>query len=185
MNVIDTALREVKIIEPTIFHDNRGCFFEAVNEKKLSGLLKRDVHFVQTNTSCSTYGVLRGLHSQRFPYAQAKLIYCVSGVIYDVAVDVRDESPLFGQWTGVELSEQNRRQIWIPEGFAHGFVCLSEKATVLYQTTAYYCPDAELRFAWNDHRFNIDWPVEQQNLVLSEADALVCQSMSGHCDQPI
>ncbi len=133
------------------------------------------MHFVQSNLSSSTFGVLRGLHSQDFPHEQAKLVYCVCGVIYDVAVDIRVESPLFGQWTGVELSEQNRRQIWIPEGFAHGFICLSEQATVAYHTTTYYCPEAEQHFAWNDSRFKILWPIEKQNLILSEADALVCQ----------
>ena len=106
----------------------------------------------------------------------------MSGVIYDVAVDIRDESPFFGQWTSVKLSEQNRRQIWIPEGFAHGFVCLSEQATVVYHTTAYYHSEVEQRFAYNDHRFNIHWPIERQNLILSEADALVCHSISDQCE---
>ncbi len=174
MKTMDTALADVKLIEPAIFHDNRGCFFETANEKNLGAVLGRDIHFVQSNLSHSTYGVLRGLHRQCAPHAQAKLVYCVSGSIYDVVVDVRSESPFFGQWLSVELSEQNRQQIWIPEGFAHGFVCLSEEATVIYHTTAYYCLEAEQRFAWNDCRFNIHWPIDRQKLILSEADSLVC-----------
>ena len=138
MKAIDTAIPDVKIIEPTVFADDRGFFFESFNQAKFEAAIGRSADFVQDNHSRSGRGVLRGLHYQLPPHAQAKLVRVVVGEVYDVAVDIRKSSPTFGQWVGVLLSAENKRQLWIPEGFAHGFLTLSDHVEFLYKTTNYY-----------------------------------------------
>lgn len=160
MNVIDTAIADVKIIEPTVFGDARGFFFESFNQTKFESAIGRAVNFVQDNHSKSVKGVLRGLHYQLPPYAQAKLVRCTVGEVFDVAVDIRQSSPTFGQWVGVILSAANKRQLWIPEGFAHGFLTLSEEAEFLYKTTNYYAPQSDACIRWNDTDIAIEWPIQ-------------------------
>ncbi|MFA7955505.1 dTDP-4-dehydrorhamnose 3,5-epimerase [Escherichia coli] len=143
MNVIKTEIPDVLIFEPKVFGDERGFFFESFNQKIFEEAVGRKVEFVQDNHSKSTKGVLRGLHYQLEPYAQGKLVRCVVGEVYDVAVDIRKSSPTFGKWVGVNLSAENKRQLWIPEGFAHGFLVLSETAEFVYKTTNYYHPESE------------------------------------------
>lgn len=170
MNIIDTNIPDIKIIEPKIFGDERGFFFESFNQQLFEAAVGYPVHFVQDNHSKSSKGVLRGLHYQLAPHAQAKLVRCVLGEVFDVAVDIRKNSPTFGQWVGVYLSAENKRQIWIPEGFAHGFVTLSETAEFLYKTTHYYHKQSEGSIVWNDADLNIQWP--NQDVLLSEKDVL-------------
>jgi dTDP-4-dehydrorhamnose 3,5-epimerase len=141
MKIIDTAIADVKIIEPAVFGDERGFFFESFNQKRFEEAIGRKVEFVQDNHSRSSKGVLRGLHYQLPPFAQGKLVRCTLGEVYDMAVDIRRSSPTFGQWVGVVLSADNKRQLWIPEGFAHGFVTVSDYAEFLYKTTNYYAPE--------------------------------------------
>jgi len=160
MNVIKTAIPNVLIFEPKVFGDERGFFFESFNHKKFEETIGRKIEFVQDNHSKSCKSVLRGLHYQLAPYAQGKLVRCVVGEVFDVAVDIRKSSPTFGQWVGVNLSAENKRQLWIPEGFAHGFIVLSETAEFLYKTTNYYAADFEQSIIWNDPTLNIDWPVQ-------------------------
>ena len=159
MKVIETKIPDVLIIEPKIFGDDRGFFFESYNEESFYQLTGIRKHFVQDNHSRSTKGVLRGLHYQ-IKQPQGKLVRVVSGEVFDVAVDVRKNSPTFGQWVGEILSEQNKRQFWIPEGFAHGFVVLSDTADFLYKTTDYYAPEHERCIRWNDPDLAIDWHYE-------------------------
>ena len=170
MLIIDTNIPDVKIIEPKVFGDERGFFFESFNQQLFETALGYPVHFVQDNHSKSRKGVLRGLHYQLEPHAQAKLVRCVVGEVFDVAVDIRKSSPTFGQWVGVYLSAENKRQLWIPEGFAHGFVTLSETAEFLYKTTNYYHKHSEGALCWNDVDLNIQWP--NQDVLLSEKDVL-------------
>ncbi len=158
MQMIHTAIEDVKILTPTCFVDERGFFMESFNQQVFEQLIGRTIHFVQDNKSRSTQGVLRGLLYQIAPYAQAKLVRCVSGEIFDVAVDLRQESSTCGQWIGVHLSADNQRQLWIPEGFAHGFLVISEQADVIYKTNQYYQPNAERCLNWNDPTLAIDWP---------------------------
>ncbi|MGL4936885.1 dTDP-4-dehydrorhamnose 3,5-epimerase [Shewanella sp.] len=159
MNIIDTQIPDVKIIEPKVFGDERGFFFESFNQQQFEAAVGYPVNFVQDNHSKSSKGVLRGLHYQLPPHAQGKLVRCVVGEVFDVAVDIRQSSQTFGQWVGAYLSAENKRQLWIPEGFAHGFVTLSESAEFLYKTTNYYHNESEGAIAWNDHDLNIQWPV--------------------------
>lgn len=157
MKAIRTEIPEVLILEPKVFGDARGFFFESWNEKVFREATGLDLHFVQDNHSRSAQGVLRGLHYQiRQP--QGKLVRVVRGAVFDVAVDVRRSSPTFGKWVGVELSEDNHRQFWVPPGFAHGFVVLTESADFLYKTTDYYAPEHERCIAWNDPEIGIAWP---------------------------
>lgn len=135
----------------------------------------RKVEFVQDNHSKSSKGVLRGLHYQLEPHAQGKLVRCVAGEVFDVAVDIRKSSPTFGKWVGVYLSAENKRQLWIPEGFAHGFVTISEEAEFVYKTTNYYSPQHERGIIWNDSSVNINWPIETSQLILSEKDKVARQ----------
>lgn len=160
MKIIDTAIADVKIIEPTVFGDERGFFFESFNQQRFDEAIGRKVEFVQDNHSRSAKGVLRGLHYQLPPFAQGKLVRCTLGEVYDIAVDIRRSSPTFGQWVGVMLSADNKRQLWIPEGFAHGFVTVSEHAEFLYKTTNYYAPDHERSIIWNDAELGIDWMLD-------------------------
>ena len=156
MNVIDTAIPGLKIIEPKVFGDERGFFYESFNEKRLAELAGIDLPFVQDNHSRSVKGVLRGLHYQ-IQHAQGKLVRCVVGEVLDVAVDIRRSSPSFGQAVTVNLSADNKRMFWVPPGFAHGFVVLSEVAEFLYKTTDYWYPEFERSIAWNDAQLAIDW----------------------------
>ncbi|ALM85292.1 dTDP-4-dehydrorhamnose 3,5-epimerase [Bordetella sp. N] len=158
MNVIKTAIADVLILEPKVFGDQRGFFFESFNHRQFAEAVERDVQFVQDNHSRSARGVLRGLHYQ-IEQAQGKLVRVVNGTVFDVAVDLRKSSPTFGKWVGALLSAENKRMFWVPEGFAHGFVVCSESADFLYKTTDYYAPQAERCIAWNDATLAIEWPV--------------------------
>jgi dTDP-4-dehydrorhamnose 3,5-epimerase len=152
-----TAIPEVLVIEPKVFGDARGFFYESFNGKAFDEAVGRHVEFVQDNHSRSAKGVLRGLHYQ-IQQPQGKLVRVVRGAVFDVAVDIRKSSPTFGQWVGVELSEDNHKQLWVPPGFAHGFLVLSETADFLYKTTDYYAPAHERGLRWNDPTLAIDWP---------------------------
>lgn len=165
MNVIKTAIPDVLIFEPKVFGDERGFFFESFNHKLFEEAVGYPVTFVQDNHSKSSKGVLRGLHYQLPPHAQGKLVRCVAGEVFDVAVDIRKSSPTFGQWVGVHLSGENKRQLWIPEGFAHGFLTLSETAEFLYKTTNYYASQSEGSVLWDDHNLRIEWPTESQPIL--------------------
>ena len=158
MNVTRMAIPEVLLIEPKVFGDTRGFFYESFNQKAFNEATGLDLPFVQDNHSRSAKGVLRGLHYQLPPHAQGKLVRVVRGAVFDVAVDLRKSSPPFGQWVGMELSEENHRQFWVPPGFAHGFVVLSESADFLYKTTDYYAPSHERCIAWNDPAIAVQWP---------------------------
>lgn len=172
MNVIATALPEVLIFEPRVFADERGWFMESYNQAVFEKAVGYAVPFMQDNHSCSKRGVLRGLHFQLPPYAQGKLVRATQGKVWDVAVDIRQSSPTFGQWVGVELSAENRRQLWIPPGFAHGFITLSETAEFLYKTTALYNKESEGAVVWNDPQLAIQWPeIAQADIILAEKDA--------------
>ncbi len=159
MQVVRTAIPDVLIIEPKVFGDARGFFFESYNGKAFREATGLDVQFVQDNHSKSVRGVLRGLHYQ-IQQPQGKLVRCVQGEVFDVAVDIRQGSPTFGKWVGELLSGENKRQLWIPPGFAHGFVVLSETAEFLYKTTDYYAPQFERCIAWNDPDLKIDWQLD-------------------------
>ena len=158
MNVIPTKIPDVLIIEPKVFGDDRGFFFESFNQKAFNEATGLNVTFVQDNHSKSAKNVLRGLHYQ-VQQPQGKLVRVVQGEVFDVAVDIRQGSPTFGQWVGEILSAENKRQLWIPEGFAHGFLTLSDSAEFLYKTTDYYAPAHERCIAWNDHEIAIKWPL--------------------------
>lgn len=157
MNLIRTTIPDVLVLEPRVFGDSRGFFFESHNDERFKEETGVEARFVQDNHSRSARGVLRGLHYQ-IEQPQGKLLRVVRGAIYDVAVDIRRSSPTFGKWVGVELSEDNNRQMWVPAGFAHGFLVTSETADVLYKTTDYYAPIHERCIAWNDATVGIDWP---------------------------
>lgn len=179
MKVIETALPEVLILEPQVFGDERGFFFESFNARRFADATGLQRDFVQDNHSRSARGVLRGLHYQ-LQQAQGKLVRVSAGEVYDVAVDVRRSSANFGKWVGVHLSAENKRQLWVPEGFAHGFLVLSDYAEFLYKTTDYYAPAHERCIYWDDAQLAIDWPLDgltpqlslkdQQGVSLSEAE---------------
>ena len=158
MKVIETSILDVKLIEPTIFEDKRGFFFESFNKKTFDASFGFKANFVQDNHSKSVQGVLRGLHYQLPPYAQDKLVRVVNGEVFDVAVDIRTSSPTYGKWIGEILSSENKKQLWIPKGCAHGFLTLSQTAEFLYKTTDYYNPLYERSIKWNDPQIKIDWP---------------------------
>ena len=170
MNVIKTEIPDVLIFEPKVFSDERGFFFESFNQKIFEEAVGRKVEFVQDNHSKSCKGVLRGLHYQLEPYAQGKLVRCVVGEVFDVAVDIRKSSSTFGKWVGVSLSAENKRQLWIPEGFAHGFLTLKDNTEILYKTTSYYSPEYERSIIWNDEDLVIKWPNDP--CVISHKDSL-------------
>ena len=164
MKLLRTEIPEVVIVEPTVFADDRGWFMESFNEARFHAALKdlglpAPRAFVQDNHSCSKAGVLRGLHYQLPPHAQGKLVRVTRGAAFDVAVDIRRSSPTFGRWVGAELSAGNRRQLWIPEGFAHGFIALEDDTEFLYKTTDVYARDCERAIVWNDARIGIAWPL--------------------------
>ncbi len=160
-----TKIPGVYIIEPQVFGDDRGFFYESFNQKKFNEMVGAEYEFVQDNHSRSARGVLRGLHYQDEPYAQGKLVRVAAGSVFDVAVDIRQDSPTYGQWIGVELSAENKRQLWIPPGLAHGFVVTSDVAEFLYKTTGYWHPQAERCIHWNDPTLAIDWPLDGEPLV--------------------
>ncbi len=158
IQVTATALPEVKIIEPKVFGDSRGFFYESFNAAEFAEKVQAGVEFVQDNHSRSAKGVLRGLHYQ-IEHAQGKLVRVVEGEVFDVAVDIRKRSPNFGKWVGVTLSADNHRQLWVPPGFAHGFVVVSDSAQFLYKTTDYWFPEHERSILWNDETIGIEWPI--------------------------
>lgn len=160
MNVIQTALPGVLVLEPRVFGDARGFFFESHNDKRFKDAVGSEIRFVQDNHSRSAKGVLRGMHYQ-IQQPQGKLLRVVRGSIFDVAIDMRRSSPAFGKWVGVELTEENNRQMWVPPGFAHGFLVTSETADVLYKATDYYAPSHERCILWNDAEVGIEWPTGQ------------------------
>ncbi|ECG1893617.1 dTDP-4-dehydrorhamnose 3,5-epimerase [Salmonella enterica subsp. enterica] len=170
MNVIKTEIPDVLIFEPKVFSDERGFFMESFNQKVFEEAVGRKIEFVQDNHSKSTKGVLRGLHYQVEPYAQGKLVRCIAGEVFDVAVDIRKDSETFGKWVGVNISSENKRQLWIPEGFAHGFLVLSEEAEFVYKTSNFYNPDSDRGVAWNDPDIGINWPLIN-NPLLSNKDS--------------
>ncbi|EEV0136947.1 dTDP-4-dehydrorhamnose 3,5-epimerase [Escherichia coli O158/O8:H27] len=170
MNIIKTDIPDVLIFEPKVFYDERGFFFESFNQKVFEEAVGHKVEFVQDNHSKSSKGVLRGLHYQLEPYAQGKLVRCVVGEVFDVAVDIRKSSPTFGKWVGVNLSAENKRQLWIPEGFAHGFITLSDIAEFLYKTTSFYSPKHEVCIRFNDENIGIHWPNITDNTLISPKD---------------
>lgn len=169
MNIISTQIPDVKIIEPTVFGDHRGYFFESFSQKEFEEKVSKTT-FIQDNESKSKYGVLRGLHFQKGEKAQSKLVRVVQGSVLDVAVDIRRGSPTFGKHVAVELNDENKRQMFIPRGFAHGFVVLSETVIFQYKCDNYYAPEAEAGIAWDDPELGIDWKVASEDILLSEKD---------------
>ena len=169
MKIIDTNIPDVKIVEPDVFGDSRGYFFESWNSVKYAdnGI---NCQWVQDNESSSSYGVLRGLHYQAAPYTQAKLVRVIAGKVLDVAVDIRKNSPTFGKYAAVELSGENKRQLFVPRGFAHGFAVLSEEAVFQYKSDNYYAPESEGAIAWNDPAIGIDWQLPMSDIILSAKD---------------
>ena len=169
-------IKDLLFIKPNVYGDDRGFFFESWNQKDWEEILNINnqsrVNFVQDNHSKSSKGVLRGLHFQRNPNAQGKLVRCINGEIYDIAVDLRKASKTFGKWSGINLSDKNKNQFWIPEGFAHGFLTLSDTAEVLYKTSNYWRKECEISLLWNDPEIKIEWPLEliKSNVLLSEKD---------------
>lgn len=175
MKLIATAIPDVVIIEPALFKDDRGWFMESFNQTRFNAELEKlglppARPFVQDNHSCSQAGVLRGLHYQLPPHPQGKLVRVVKGSALDVAVDIRRGSPTFGQWVSVELTASNHRQLWIPEGFAHGFVALEDDTHFLYKTTDYYAKDCERSILWSDADIGIEWPILPQDILLAPKD---------------
>lgn len=173
MIVIDTEIEGLKIIEPKVFTDSRGYFFETYSKKIFDNEVAK-VDFVQDNESCSSFGVIRGLHFQRPPHCQAKLVRCVKGCVLDVAVDIRKGSPTYGRHVAVELSEHNRLQLFIPHGFAHGFSVLSDTAVFQYKCDDYYHPESEGGISLNDTDLGIDWRIDPNDALISDKDM-------GHC----
>lgn len=170
MNVTETRLKSCFVIEPRVFEDERGYFFESFNEKVFEDLTGMNGRFVQDNQSFSAYGVVRGLHLQQGEYAQAKLVRVLEGAILDIAVDLRKESETFGQWVAVELTGENKKQLYVPRGFAHGFSVLSEKAAVFYKCDNFYHKPAESGILFNDPDLNIDWKVAEESMIISSKD---------------
>jgi dTDP-4-dehydrorhamnose 3,5-epimerase len=170
MQIKTTAIPQILIIEPTVFGDERGFFYESFNKKRFAELTGVNREFVQDNHSKSSRGVLRGLHYQ-IQQPQGKLVRVTSGEVFDVAVDLRKQSPTFGKWSGTILSSANKRELWIPEGFAHGFLVLSENAEFLYKTTDYWAPEFERTILWNDEAIGIDWPLDGEPLLSNKDKA--------------
>jgi dTDP-4-dehydrorhamnose 3,5-epimerase len=169
MKVTSLAIPDVLLIEPQVFEDNRGFFFETFNHELFNKGVGQKINFLQDNHSMSMKGVLRGLHYQLPPKAQGKLVRVIQGEVFDVVVDIRCSSPTFGKWVGEILSGDNKKQIWIPKGFAHGFVTLSDTSEFLYKTTDFYSPEYEACILWNDKTINIKWPFDFEP-VLSKKD---------------
>ncbi len=169
MKLTQTQIPDVVILEPRVFNDARGYFFESWRQRDFDALV-RPIRFVQDNESCSSYGVVRGLHFQQGRYAQSKLVRVTAGTVLDVAVDLRRYSPTFGQHVAVVLSEENRRQLFVPRGFAHGFAVLSERAVFQYKCDNYYAPEQEGAIAWDDPALAIDWQIPADRIILSDKD---------------
>ena len=169
MNIIETNIEGVIIIEPRLFEDERGYFFESFNQKEFQEKVCKTT-FIQDNESKSSYGVIRGLHFQKPPFAQSKLVRVVKGAVLDVAVDIRKDSPTFGQYVAVELTEDNHRQFFIPRGFAHGFSVLSKEVIFQYKCDNFYAPQSEGAIAWDDPDLGIDWQISIDDILLSEKD---------------
>lgn len=174
MNYIQAAIEGVWIIEPKVFNDQRGYFFEAWKQAEFDEHIGRHVSFIQDNESKSSYGVLRGLHYQKGEFSQAKLVRVIKGRVLDVAVDIRKSSSTFGKYVAVELSEENKRQFFIPRGFAHGFLVLSDEAIFTYKVDNVYAPQAEASIRWNDETIGIDWPIDAKDVLTSEKDLKAC-----------
>ena len=170
MKFIETIISDVIIIEPIIYSDDRGYFLESYNQKKFEEIVGK-IFFVQDNESMSSKGVLRGLHFQKPPFAQAKLVRCIEGKVLDVALDIRKGSKAYGQHIAVELSGENKRQLFVPRGFAHGFVVLSESATFAYKVDNSYAPELDAGIRWNDKELNIQWGLENKEVIVSAKDA--------------
>lgn len=172
MHIIETEIPDVKLIEPEVFGDDRGFFFESFNQQRFQDVLDLNVvTFVQDNHSRSQMGVVRGIHYQNPPFEQGKLVRVVRGEVFDVAVDLRPESIFFGKYVSALLTGDNHRQLWIPEGFGHGFLTLSDEAEFLYKTTNYYSPKHEITIAWNDPILNVEWPIDGLDISLSKKDS--------------
>ena len=172
MKVTPLSIPDVLLIEPQVFGDDRGFFYESFNQNKFEEAMGKKINFVQDNHSKSVKGVLRGLHYQLTPKAQGKLVRVIQGEVFDVAVDLRQSSPTFGKWVGEIISSENKKQMWIPEGFAHGFLTLSDTSEFLYKTTDFYSPEHERSIIWNDPNINIVWPLEQVFLSNKDLKAL-------------
>ena len=170
MEVIKTGIEGVFIIEPKVFGDNRGYFFESFNAREFAEKTGKEVIFVQDNESMSHYGVLRGLHFQLPPYSQSKLVRVVKGKVLDVAVDIRKGSSTYGKYVSCEMTGENKRQFFVPKGFAHGFCVLSDEAVFQYKCDGFYHPEAEGAIAWNDPNIAINWPITAEEIILSEKD---------------
>ena len=171
MKVTSLKIPDVKLIEPDVFEDERGFFYESFNQQKFNEAIGENITFVQDNHSKSFKGVLRGLHYQEAPFAQGKLVRVLVGEVFDVAVDIRKESSTYGQWVSEILSAENKRQLWIPEGFAHGFLTLSNTAEFLYKTTSYYKKEHEKTIFYNDSFYSISWPLLNIEYILSNKDS--------------
>jgi len=171
MKITPLRIPDVKLIEPDVFQDERGFFYESFNQQKFKETIGENITFVQDNHSKSSKGVLRGLHYQEAPFAQGKLVRVVAGEVFDVAVDIRKESPTYGQWVSEVLSAENKKQLWIPEGFAHGFLTLSDEAEFLYKTTNFYNKESEVSIHWEDNDFNIEWPELDGSVITSKKDS--------------
>lgn len=173
MEIRLTTLEDCYIIKSTVYEDERGYFYEKFNQKKFEDLTGMNGHFVQDNVSKSVYGVLRGIHLQKGDHAQAKLVSCLEGEVLDVAVDVRENSPTFGKWFSIELTEENKLQLYIPRGFAHGFCVLSDTAVFSYKCDNFYNKASEGGIIWNDNDLNIDWQLPLEDIILSEKDTVL------------
>ena len=171
MKVTLLKIPDVKLIEPEVYEDERGFFYESFNQQKFNEAVGLDVTFVQDNHSKSRRGVLRGLHYQEAPFEQGKLVRVIAGEVFDVAVDVRKDSPSYGQWVAEVLSGESKKQLWIPEGFAHGFLTLSNEAEFLYKTTDFYNKESEQSIHWKNNEFNIDWPEVEERVLTSKKDS--------------
>lgn len=172
MKVTSLKIPDVKLIEPHVFEDERGFFYESYNQQKFNDAIGKVISFVQDNHSKSSKGVLRGLHYQESPFEQGKLVRVVAGQVFDVAVDIRTDSPTYGQWVSQILSADNRKQLWIPEGFAHGFLTLSDDAELIYKTTNFYNQASEKTIRFDSNLFNIKWPSLDCKIILSAKDDL-------------
>jgi dTDP-4-dehydrorhamnose 3,5-epimerase len=184
MNVRPTAIPDVLVFEPKVFGDDRGFFFESFHRQRFAAAVKRPVEFVQDNHSSSTRGVLRGLHYQ-LPRPQAKLVRVVRGEVFDVAADLRRGSPTFGRWVAEVLSAENKRQMWVPEGFAHGFFVMSEAAEILYKTTDYWCPEHERCIRWDDPQLAVAWPLGGVVPTMSAKDAAASSFADARVFEPV
>lgn len=181
MNIIRTSIPDVLILEPKIFSDERGFFMESYHQDKFNKIIGREIEFVQDNHSKSAKGVLRGLHFQKGDDSQGKLIRCIRGAIFDVAVDLRINSGTFGKWVGEYISAENKKQIWIPEGFAHGFLVMNDESEIVYKASSFYNPNAEETINWNDEDLNINWPEQPSSLSLKDQNGISLEKYLSEC----